>query len=104
MIKEQEEVMVRHKMTPTLIKRIPPGLSSQNSSSSSPSQTLIFPNLVRDFGWTGRKKLEQSGLSPSFVDRLVGDNDKFIMVRYLAPETGQNNMVANKKEFRSMVD
>jgi hypothetical protein len=26
------------------------------------------------------------------------------MVRYLAPETGQNNMVANKKEFRSMVD
>ena len=48
--------------------------------------------------------MEQSGLSPSFVDRLVGDNDKFIMVRYLAPETGQNNMVANKKEFRSMVD
>ena len=95
--------MVRHKMTPTLIKRIPPGLSVFQSE-----QFLKFSftdlNLERDFGWTGRKKLEQSGLSPSFVDRLVGDNDKFIMVRYLAPETGQNNMVANKKEFRSMVD
>jgi len=102
-ISEQEEVMVRHKMTPTLIKRIPPGLSVFQSE-----QLLKFSftdlSLERDFGWTGRKRLEQSGLSPSFVDRLVGGKDKFMMVRYLAPETGQNNMVANKEEFQSMVD
>lgn len=102
-ISEQEEVMVRHKMTPTLIKMIPPGLSFFQSE-----QLLKFSftdlSLERDFGWTGRKRLEQSGLSPSFVDRLVGGKDKFMMVRYLAPETGQSNMVANKEEFQSMVD
>jgi hypothetical protein len=43
-------------------------------------------------------------LSPSLLDRLVGGNDKFIMVRCIAPETGQNNMVVNKEEFQSMVD
>ena len=70
-MKKQEEVMVRLKMAPTLIKRIPYGLSVFQSE-----QLLKFSftglSLERDLGWTGRKRLEQAGLSPSFVERLVG--------------------------------
>eukprot|EP00092_Neocalanus_flemingeri_P018341 GFUD01019850.1.p1 GENE.GFUD01019850.1~~GFUD01019850.1.p1 ORF type:complete len:535 (+),score=179.90 GFUD01019850.1:63-1667(+) len=100
---EQEQVMIRHKVTPALIKRKPPGLNLLQ-----PEQLLTFSmtdlSLERDFGWTGRKRLEQSGLPSSFVERLVGGQNVLMMVRYLAPETGQNNMVANVEEFRSMVD
>jgi len=100
---EQEQVMLRHKKIPTLIKRSPPGLSVFQSE-----QLLSFSfsdlSLERDFGWSGRKRLEQSGLSSSFVESLVGGNNKLLMVRYLAPETGQNNMVASKEDYQSMVD
>jgi len=100
---EQEQVMVRHKVTPILIRRKPPGLGVFKSE-----QPLTFSltdlSLERDFGWTGRRRLEQSGLDRTFVERLVGGQDKLLMVRYLAPETGQNNMIASKEDFRSMVD
>eukprot|EP00092_Neocalanus_flemingeri_P037673 GFUD01041012.1.p1 GENE.GFUD01041012.1~~GFUD01041012.1.p1 ORF type:complete len:570 (+),score=193.85 GFUD01041012.1:87-1712(+) len=100
---EQEQVMIRHKVTPALIKRKPPGLNLLQ-----PEQLLTFSmtdlSLETDFGWTGRKRLEQSGLPSSFVERLVGGQNVLMMVRYLAPETGQNNMVANEEEFQSMVD
>ena len=70
-MKKQEEMMVRLKMATTLIKRIPYGLSVFQSE-----QLLKFSftglSLERDLGWTGRKRLEQAGLSPSFVERLVG--------------------------------
>jgi len=102
-LKEQEEVMLKHKKIPTQIRRSPPGLSVFQFEQH-PVFSFTDLSLERDFGWDGRKRLEESGLDSSFVDRLVGGKHPVMMVRYLAPETGQNNMVANKEDFASMVD
>jgi len=100
---DQDEMMKKHKKTPRLIKRRPPGLSVFQLE---PLTTFSFADLSleKDFGWGGRKRLVESGLAPAFVDMLVGGKDKLMMVRYLAPETGQNNIVANKEDFKSMAD
>jgi len=100
---EQEQVMIRHKVIPALIKRKPPGLIVFQSDFN-PTFSLADLSLEKDFGWSGRRRLELSGLSSSFVERLIGGQEVMLMVRYLAPETGQNNMVADKDDFNSMVD
>ena len=100
---DQSEIMKKHKKIPRLIKRRAPGLSVFQPE---PLSTFSFSDLSleTDFGWAGRKRLVESGLAPAFVDMLVDGKDKLMMVRYLAPETGQNNIVANKDDFKSMAD
>jgi len=102
---EQELVKVKHKVTAALIKRKPPGLDVFQLQSQHSLKFLWGDlSLERDFGWAGRRRLELSGMDIPLVDRLVSGQDKFMMVRYLAPETGQNNMIINKEEFQNMAD
>merc|ERR1719209_179714 len=62
---EQDELKKKHKKTPRLIKRRPPGLSVfQLESHSIFSFTDL--SLEEDFGWAGRKRLVESGLAPTF--------------------------------------
>jgi len=100
---EQEDVLKKHQKMPSLIQRSPPGLSVFQSENLL-TFSITDLSLERDFGWTGRKRLEESGLTSVFVDKIVGGKNMLLMVRYLAPETGQNNIVANKEDFASMAD
>jgi len=102
-ISEQEQLERKHYVVPSLIKRRPPGLSAFQGDSN-----LLFTfedlSLEKDFGWSGRKRLEESGLTACFVDTLINGKDKFMMVRYLSPETGQSNIIASEEDFVCVVD
>jgi len=101
--KDHHQLVEKHQEKLSYIKRCPPGL-------------LVFDvhvpikfsinelNLERDFGWSGRERLEKSGLSPKFVDSIIGGGNLLKMVRYLTPETGQNNMISNEEEFGCIAD
>jgi len=101
-VKEEiEELEKKHSEVPRQIGLFPPGLVYFSGEGFS-----VFSwddlTLEKDFGYTGRGRLEKSGLSVELVDKIL--SDRMTLVRYLTPEVPQNNIIATQEDFVAICD
>ena len=98
---EKEDVGKIFFGVPSQIGLFPPGLAYFSDKGFS-----VFSwddlTLEQDFGYTGRGRLERSGLSVELVDKIL--SDRMALVRYLTPEVPQNNLVATQEDFVAICD
>lgn len=101
-VKEEiEAIEKKHSEVPRQINLFPPGLAYFSGEGFN-----VFSwddlSLEKDFGYTGRGRLEKSGIPGSLVDKILADRMTF--VRYLTPEVSQNNIVASQEDFVAICD
>ena len=103
---EHDDVVDKHKNLPAMIPEYyPPGLVVIDQD-----RQLTFRmehlSLERDFHWTGRQRLVESGLTQAFINKMLGSSDSDLLhfVRYLNPGNIASVMIDGQDDFESVVD
>ena len=102
---EQELVKKEHEAKPSYIKARAPGITlfRENKPVVFTVETL---SLERDFNWSGRRRLEDSGYEKTVLDRILGPGEDNLLefVRNLTPGMSENRLVTSQAEFVSVVN
>ena len=102
---EQELVKKKHAAKPSYIKARAPGIKvfREHKPAVFTVETL---SLERDFNWSGRRRLENSGYEKKLLDRVLGsgEDNLFEFVRFLKPEMSDNSFVTSHAEFVSIIN
>ena len=102
---EQELVKKKHEAKPSYIQARAPGIKvfRENKPAVFTVENL---SLEKDFNWSGRKRLENSGYEKETLDRILGsgEDNLFEFVRHLTPGMSDNTLVTSQAEFVSIVN